>query len=996
MLITIYTDLKPALFISKSSFSMKFFLNPKNDSMKKTLTLLVLALFGLSVVVNAQNTRKPLGRAIQEKRDKGAAMPVYSFFTQQPRPETDRRKVTRLSINAPTLTTFLRDKPETCALTLPYERENLDLELTKYEVTTEDFEVLDAKTGARYYAEKGLFYRGTLKNDPLSMVAISVFNNQILGVISDAKHGDMNLGKSVESPNATDYVLYAVKEQTNQPPPFNCTTDTKGAKLIQNVLDRAETVNMVNGCVRMSLEIDNELYVYNGSSIQNTVNYINGLMNVVYAVFTQESISMVTSQMYIWTTPDTYVCDTGIKLTSFSNSRTRYNGDLAHLITAEPGGGACGGRAWLSVLCGSQYKHGVSDILENYAQLPTYSYSVNVIAHETGHNLGSLHTHSCTWSGGPLDNCATVEDGTCAAGPAGQPHTVMSYCPSPSLHNGFGTQPGNLIRNKVQNAACLSATCTTPTCNAPTNFTLSSLPDGNSATFTWTAASGNTSFNIEYRPYNTTNSWTTIIGVSSPYTLSSLTVSTLYEVRVIGVCSSVGADFTTPIIFKTLSGTCVAPNSVTTTVLNTNCTVDWTENAAANSWEIVYGTVGFNPATGGTRITVNTKPFMLSNLALSTNYDVYIRSSCSSSGSGFTPYSSIASFTTPTSVTYCASTYTSVCYGRDPGNGCGVIPVDIKRFFLKHTSSNTTIIDNANSGCLGAVSNHTNIVGNVTAGQNYTFLMQMGTSTSGCYFYANAAIWVDYNNDGDFDDASETIFISPDFNTFTGNFTVPSNVPNGNHRLRVRRAGNAMTSSSYCTNYGDGEAEDYTISVSGSTLGAELLSLKAQTTEGGNLLTWQTANEVNMSHFDVERSSNGQNFEKIGETKAQGKAATYTFLDNTPLSTTTYYRLKINELGGKSEYSKVVSLSLKIKGLTAKAYPNPTNDVLTVQIEVEKKSDVTIGLTDILGRKIWSSKAENTEGGITLPVSMSQFANGTYFLKVSNGQTTVQQKIMKN
>jgi hypothetical protein len=182
-----------------------------------------------------------------------------------------------------------------------------------------------------------------------------------------------------------------------------------------------------------------------------------------------------------------------------------------------------------------------------------------------------------------------------------------------------------------------------------------------------------------------------------------------------------------------------------------------------------------------------------------------------------------------------------------------------------------------------------------------------------------------------------------------------------------------------------------------SALSAELTTLKGQITENGNSLSWLTASEVNTDNFDVERSTDGLQFDKIGTVKAQGKAASYEFLDKgRPLSITTYYRLKINDLDNKSSYSKVISLSPKGKGLTAKAFPNPAHDVLTVDIEVEKKSDVTIELRDILGRLVWQSKAENTEGSLSLPIPLTGIANGNYFLKVSNGLTTIQQKIGKN
>ena len=50
----------------------------------------------------------------------------------------------------------------------------------------------------------------------------------------------------------------------------------------------------------------------------------------------------------------------------------------------------------------------------------------------------------------------------------------------------------------------------------------------------------------------------------------------------------------------------------------------------------------------------------------------------------------------------------------------------------------------------------------------------------------------------------------------------------------------------------------------------------------GNLLTWTTANEQNTVQFDIERSINGQTFEKIGTVKTKGSNSTYEFTDNAP------------------------------------------------------------------------------------------------------------------
>lgn len=161
-------------------------------------------------------------------------------------------------------------------------------------------------------------------------------------------------------------------------------------------------------------------------------------------------------------------------------------------------------------------------------------------------------------------------------------------------------------------------------------------------------------------------------------------------------------------------------------------------------------------------------------------------------------------------------------------------------------------------------------------------------------------------------------------------------------------------------------------------LPVELLSLTGQNTEGGNLLTWETANEVNNKGFQVERlapptPSKGENWEVLGFKTANNKAGTYEFMDNAPLSTS-YYRLRQIDNDGKETLSKVISIAATGKG-KLKAYPNPVSNVLT--IETTEISDYQI--FNLLGQQVLNGKA-------TQRIDVSALPEGTYFLKVGAEQ----------
>ncbi len=164
---------------------------------------------------------------------------------------------------------------------------------------------------------------------------------------------------------------------------------------------------------------------------------------------------------------------------------------------------------------------------------------------------------------------------------------------------------------------------------------------------------------------------------------------------------------------------------------------------------------------------------------------------------------------------------------------------------------------------------------------------------------------------------------------------------------------------------------------------------------GKNVLKWQTANEINIAHFDIERSLDGKVFEKIGRVPAKGLNASYDFVDIEMPTTALYYRLKINELDGTFSFSKIISLThnevprLKILSIS----PNPTNDFLDIEWHNPKAETIRFAVFNALGQLVFSEKAGdlsdkkrlNTEG----------WSSGVYFLKISAGQAVETARFLK-
>lgn len=174
-----------------------------------------------------------------------------------------------------------------------------------------------------------------------------------------------------------------------------------------------------------------------------------------------------------------------------------------------------------------------------------------------------------------------------------------------------------------------------------------------------------------------------------------------------------------------------------------------------------------------------------------------------------------------------------------------------------------------------------------------------------------------------------------------------------------------------------------------SSLPVRLISFKSEVQSAVIELTWQTGEEINNSHFEIERSSNAQNFEAIGRIMGTGNSTAkqiYSYLDVSPKIGLNYYRLKQVDLDGQFEYSRIVSARLTGFGLF-KAYPNPVVEILTIELPAESIIESAC-LIDLTGRKVREFSDSN--------VSVEGVENGMYTLQVKtkDGQT-FQQRVLK-
>jgi hypothetical protein len=183
-------------------------------------------------------------------------------------------------------------------------------------------------------------------------------------------------------------------------------------------------------------------------------------------------------------------------------------------------------------------------------------------------------------------------------------------------------------------------------------------------------------------------------------------------------------------------------------------------------------------------------------------------------------------------------------------------------------------------------------------------------------------------------------------------------------------------------------------------LPVDLLSFKAnKKTSKTSLLQWETASEKNIVNYIIERSDDGRNFHAIGFIKPKAGSANektaYDFLDEQPEMGLNYYRLLSKGFGKDEKYSKVVSLDFGL-GLIGRAYPNPIDGDITIDLDIEGNSgEVLISMFDIVGKQVLTKKVQNTDRRVNFTMPTSDLVPGIYLIRVSVGGFKWEHKITK-
>ncbi len=158
-------------------------------------------------------------------------------------------------------------------------------------------------------------------------------------------------------------------------------------------------------------------------------------------------------------------------------------------------------------------------------------------------------------------------------------------------------------------------------------------------------------------------------------------------------------------------------------------------------------------------------------------------------------------------------------------------------------------------------------------------------------------------------------------------------------------------------------------------------------------LTWKTAKNENVISYTVERMGTNKYFTEIAT--YSNNALQFNFLDRAPLKGINYYRIKVTSVNGEVSYSEIRAVNFGIDA-QVKAYPNPLEDILYVDLSNESFKKIQIKIYDSSG---FSIKAEVTMGGDIHKIDTNGIPAGVYILDikdVATGKILLNSKLIKN
>ncbi|MFY7901050.1 MAG: T9SS type A sorting domain-containing protein, partial [Chitinophagaceae bacterium] len=178
-----------------------------------------------------------------------------------------------------------------------------------------------------------------------------------------------------------------------------------------------------------------------------------------------------------------------------------------------------------------------------------------------------------------------------------------------------------------------------------------------------------------------------------------------------------------------------------------------------------------------------------------------------------------------------------------------------------------------------------------------------------------------------------------------------------------------------------------------SLLPVSITNVSASQKNAGIEIIWNTANETNMSSYEVEKSIDGNSFSKATTVAAKNVSVStnnYSWYDAQVNQGNNYYRIKAVEKNGKYQYTQIVKVYIGSKAPSFTVYPNPViGKTVRLQLSNVEMGVYTVRIFNSLGQEVASQSINHNGGSIIETIPLGKIAAGNYSMQIMNGTKTV-------
>ncbi len=360
-------------------------------------------------------------------------------------------------VNGTILSSASRFSPEITRITnFPLAGHLVNLKVSQFDALTREakISVMTGKGNIPFKLPDYVLFRGEVEGLVGSHVYIAVFPDHALGYVEVPTDNGVNTRYIIQpvlvnSEVVSTMIVYkqdAINRGNDQSWKWNCGSEElpKNFKAIDRVSKElaAEEQSMPQTpqaaprtvkLLKIDLDCDYDYYLDFKSDTTKGLTYALATLGAVSDIYIRDlNAGVVAQYLHIWAVEDPFP---GTSNNEFLPEFEAYCGsslpdDNRSSAILLSGVNGIGGLAYVQVICpgsggGSAYASCGTDNTYTYPSTG-FVWDVDVVAHEFGHNVGSLHTHNCSWSPA-IDSCVAAE-GSCFGTPVPIRGTIMSYC----------------------------------------------------------------------------------------------------------------------------------------------------------------------------------------------------------------------------------------------------------------------------------------------------------------------------------------------------------------------------------------------------------------------------------------------------------------------------------------------------------------------------------------------------------------------------------------